>query len=128
MYAISAIATVCGIVCQFLNVKLIYSVCGTMCCCCHIVCNSAANLVNVGHTTDSLGKSYHIWREVVEMIVSVLHASRVTKCVTVKISPLPSNRHHRSSGDCLEGKGENCQVCSVQYCVQQLCTMRCTHI
>ena len=42
--------------------------------------------------------------------------------------PLPSNRHHRSSGDCLEGKGENYQVCSVQYCVQQLCTVRCTHI
>ena len=29
---------------------------------------------------------------------------------------------------CLEGKGENYQVCSVQYCVQQLCTVRCTHI
>jgi len=28
----------------------------------------------------------------------------------------------------LEGKGENYQVCSVQYCVQQLCTVRCTHI
>jgi len=41
---------------------------------------------------------------------------------------LPSNRHHLSSGDCLEGKGENYQVCSVQYCVQQLCTVRCTHI
>jgi len=24
--------------------------------------------------------------------------------------------------------GENYQVCSVQYCVQQLCTVRCTHI
>ena len=43
-------------------------------------------------------------------------------------TPLTSNRHHRSSGDCLEGKGENYQVCSVQYCVQQLCTVRCTHI
>jgi len=43
-------------------------------------------------------------------------------------SPLPSNRHHRSCGDRLEGKGENYQVCSVQYCVQQLCTVRCTHI
>jgi len=42
--------------------------------------------------------------------------------------PLPSNRHHPSSGDCLESKGENYQVCSVQYCVQQLCTVRCTHI
>jgi len=33
-------------------------------------------------------------------------------------TPLPSNRHHRSNGDCLEGKRENYQVCSVQYCVQ----------
>jgi len=43
-------------------------------------------------------------------------------------SPLTSNRHHRSNGDCLEGKRENYQVCSVQYCAQQLCTMQCTHI
>ena len=43
-------------------------------------------------------------------------------------APLPSNRHHRSCGDCLEGKGENYQVRSVQYCVQQLCTVQCTHI
>ena len=43
-------------------------------------------------------------------------------------TPLPSNRHHQSSGDCLEGKGENYQVCSVQYCVQQLCTVRYTHM
>ena len=45
-----------------------------------------------------------------------------------KMTPFPSNRHHRSSGDCLEGKRENYQVCSVQYCVQQLYTMNCTHI
>ena len=32
-------------------------------------------------------------------------------------APLPSNRHHRRCGDRLEGKGENYQVCSVQYCV-----------
>jgi len=31
-------------------------------------------------------------------------------------------------GDHLEGKRENYQVCSVQYCVQQLCTVQCTHI
>jgi len=43
-------------------------------------------------------------------------------------SPLPSNRHHLSNGDCLEGKGENYRVCSVQYCVQQLCTVQCTHM
>jgi len=41
---------------------------------------------------------------------------------------LPSNRRRRSNGDCLEGKSENYQVCSVQYCVQQLCTVQCTHI
>jgi len=28
--------------------------------------------------------------------------------------PLPSNRHHRSNSDCLKGKRENYQVCSVQ--------------
>ena len=38
------------------------------------------------------------------------------------ISPPPSsNRHRQNNGDCLEGKRENYQVCSVQYCVQQLC-------
>ena len=42
--------------------------------------------------------------------------------------PPPSNRHHRSNGDCLEGKRENYQVCSVQYCAQQLGTMQCTHM
>ena len=30
--------------------------------------------------------------------------------------------------DCLEGKRENYQVCSVQYCVQQLPTVQCTHM
>jgi len=44
------------------------------------------------------------------------------------LSHLPSNRHHRSNGNCLKGKGENYQVCSVQYCVQQLCAVKCTHI
>jgi len=44
-------------------------------------------------------------------------------------SPPPtSNRHHLSNGDCLEGKRENYQVCSVQYCVQQLCRVQCTHM
>jgi len=42
--------------------------------------------------------------------------------------PFPSNRHHRSNGDCLEGKRENYQVCCVQYCVQQLYTVNCTHM
>jgi len=42
--------------------------------------------------------------------------------------PLPSNGHHRRKGDCLEGKRENYQMCSVQYCVQQLCTVQRTHM
>ena len=46
----------------------------------------------------------------------------------VLLTPIPSNRHHRSNGDCLEGKRENYQVCSVQHCVQQLYTVNCTHI
>jgi len=51
-----------------------------------------------------------------------------TSAPSVMPPPLPSNRHHPSNGDCLEGKRENYQVGSVQYCVQQLCTVRCTHI
>ena len=57
--------------------------------------------------------------------------SRLVRCFTdcpLFGAPLPSNRRHRRSGDCLEGKGENYQVYSVQYCVQQLCTVQCTHI
>jgi len=42
--------------------------------------------------------------------------------------PLPLNRHRQSNDDCLEGERENYQGCSVQYCVQQLCTLQCTHI
>jgi len=41
--------------------------------------------------------------------------------------PLPSNRRHQSNDDCPEDKRENYQVCSVQYCVQQLCTVQCAH-
>jgi len=44
------------------------------------------------------------------------------------MTPFPSNRHHRSNGDCLEGKRENYQICSVQYCVQQLYTVNCIHM
>jgi len=53
-----------------------------------------------------------------------------TRChsTRLQLSPLPSNRHHWSNDDCLEGKRENYQVCSVQYCVQQLCTHIWTHL
>jgi len=42
--------------------------------------------------------------------------------------PLPLNRPHRSNDDCLLGKREDYQVCSVQYYVHQLCTVQCTNI
>jgi len=41
---------------------------------------------------------------------------------------LPSSRHHLSYGDCLEDKRGNYQNCSMLCCVQQLCTVTCTHI
>jgi len=51
---------------------------------------------------------------------SLLHSFCIYHCL---LTPFPSNRHHRSNGDCLKGKRGNYQVCSVQYCVQQLYTM-----
>jgi len=56
--------------------------------------------------------------------------SLTTRLVLSLVSshPLPSNRHQRSNGDCLGGKRQNYQVCSLQYCAQQLCTVQCTHI
>ena len=59
----------------------------------------------------------------VGQLIHLIHC----KCIQRR-PPLPSNRHHLRCGDRLEGKGENYQVCSVQYCLQQLCTVRCTHI
>jgi len=53
---------------------------------------------------------------------------KVVNCCLCVHNPLPSNRHHRNNSDCLEGKRENYQVCSVQYCAQQLCTVQYTHI
>ena len=55
------------------------------------------------------------------LLQSLMHIAAV-------LYPLPWNRHHWSSGDFLEGKRENFQVCSVQYCAQQLCTVQCTHM
>ena len=42
-------------------------------------------------------------------------------------SPVTSNRQHLSSDDCLEVRREDNQNYSVLCCVQQLCTMMCTH-
>ena len=52
----------------------------------------------------------------------------ISRHIIVVANPFPSNRHHRSNGDCLEGKRKNYQVCSVQYCAQQLCTVQYEHM
>jgi len=39
----------------------------------------------------------------------------------------PSNRQHLSYDDCLKDKRENYQNCYLLCCVQQLCTVICTH-
>ena len=54
------------------------------------------------------------------MLITVLLLLLWQGCTV--LCPLPSSRHHWSNSDCLEGKRENYLVCSVQYCVQQLCT------
>jgi len=41
---------------------------------------------------------------------------------------LINTKQDLSNDDCLEGNRGYYQVCSVQYCVQQLCTVQCTHI
>ena len=46
----------------------------------------------------------------------------------VLMTPLPSNRNRQSNDDYLKGKRENYQVCSVQYCAQQLFTVQCTRM
>jgi len=52
-------------------------------------------------------KPHKVWRSIyfvpVDMLSSIIHHT-IRTCL---LSPLPSNRHHPSSGDCLEGKGEN---------------------
>ena len=54
--------------------------------------------------------------------------STMSKTDYIRGHHLSSNIHHWSNDDCLESKRENYQVCSVQCCVQQLCTVHCTHI
>jgi len=63
--------------------------------------------------------------------VSVARQCSAVLTAVFQVTPSPtlsSNIHHRSNGDCLEGERENYQVCSVQYCVQQLYTVNCTHM
>ena len=61
------------------------------------------------------------------LIAYVLTTHDVVTTVLNAVVP-PSSRHRWSNDDCLEGKRKNYQVCSVQYCVQQLCTVQCTHM
>ena len=59
-----------------------------------------------------------------EILMMSTFSGHLRCLVSVAITCEP---HHHSSDDCLEGKRENYQVFSVQYCVQQLCTVQCTH-
>jgi len=66
----------------------------------------------------------------------VAHILLLAACLSFYLTNCWSTERnlHWSKSYCLiyemacKGKGENYQVCSVQYCVQQLCTVRCTHI
>jgi len=49
--------------------------------------------------------------------------NNLPRVITQPRPPFPSNRYHRSNGG-----QKNYQVCCVQYCVQQLYTVNCTHI
>jgi len=60
--------------------------------------------------------------------VTFLIPATISSCYDVIKIPLPSNRHLWSNGNCLEDKRENYEVCRMYYCVQQLCTLQCTHI
>ena len=93
--------------------------------------SSGLNTVESGRGQDQAVQfilSYSIFVFLVHGYLALMHCSKFSYYISRESSPLPSNRHHRSSGDCLEGKRENYQVCSVQYCVQQLYTVNCTHI
>jgi len=86
-------------------------------------------------TSPLLGYAVEYFSHVIGQVPVCVNRNRFmlkpTSVTPVPHKPHPSglkDSHHRSSGDCLEGKEENYQVCSVQYCVQQLCTVRCTHI
>ena len=78
---------------------------------------SGRELANLGESADPGSPGKH------PLKCDVSYPQQQCEC-----SPFPSNRHHQSNGNCLEGKRENYQVCSVQYCVQQLYTVNCTHI
>ena len=57
-----------------------------------------------------------------------LHATQLTSELCQDINMIRVRPTANNVDTILEGKGENYQVCSVQYCVQQLCTVQCTHI
>jgi len=76
--------------------------------------------------------NYVLWSIVKKCYAQQSHAERCP-FVTLQMHclyqcPVTSNRHHRSNSDCQKANRENYQVCSVQYCVQQLHTAQCTHI
>ena len=87
-------------------------------------------IVNAGPCNIELRNASITQHEFLQKYVDSAYCDCDIFCVVFPsvFSPLPSNRHHRSNDDCLECKRENYQVRSVQYCVQQLCTVQCTHV
>jgi len=85
---------------------------------------AAERLVNL-HQQWTSGVLHRFWAHHSRFTTGLL-GTRII--FTLCICPLPLNRHHKSIDDCLEGKWENYHICSVQYFVQQLCTVQCTHI
>jgi len=96
-------------------------------CVCLCVCLSAATYLHYCKDPDVTWESgkgcplvVHYWADL--QSVHGLRCYGNTRNAWQSHAPPPSlNRHHRSNGDWLEDKRENYQVCSVQYCVQQLC-------
>ena len=66
-------------------------------------------------------KIFKITAELLLLLSAKIHNTKMTYSSASR-NPRPSNRLHRSNG-----KRKNYQVCSVQYCMQQLCIVQCTH-
>jgi len=94
---------------------------------CHELCNKSSAVAEMGDRLATI----HMSRKLGAVpLLGELEDPNVIQCgLGLRLpSPFPSNRHHQSNGGCLEGKRENYQVCSAQYCVQQLYTVNCTHM
>ena len=75
-------------------------------------------------TEDKVWKVGNVVMKIMALVVYSVTWTEAYLCTKWHLAPfcLPFG------GDCLEGKRENYQVCFLQYCVQQLYTVNCTHI